>query len=56
MNSQLSLTHLAQLTAYRIYSVGRYIPYILNQIPNAPSKILANISKTNRPKMIKFKT
>ena len=26
-NSQLSLTHLAQLAAYRIYSVDRYIPY-----------------------------
>ena len=28
-NSQLSLTHLAQLTAYRVYAVDRYIPYIL---------------------------
>ena len=28
--------------------------YILNQIPNAPSKILKNISKTNQPKMFKF--
>ena len=27
-NSQLSLTHLAQLAAYRIYTVARYIPYI----------------------------
>ena len=27
---------------------------ILNQIPNAPSKVFKNISETNRPKMLKF--